>query len=1197
MAAVIEISIGGTPVFAIAFHKVRLPFLFGLFSLVLTFNLSVSAGAQVSTGTVSGAITDSSQAALPGALVKITNLDTNQTFVSTTNGQGFYSFPGLQPAHYRVEATLPHFDRSQTTFALAVAQLAQVDLQLRVGSESTVVTVNADQAVALQTEESGNGTVISQTELQEFPIDGGNSFSLAALVPGVQPGGGFGIALSTDRGAVQTAGNANFTTNGGTAGSNEILIDGVPVTVCCQGQPALTPVPDIVSEFKVQTSVSQAQYGRSSGGVLNFVTKSGTSNIHGTLYEYFKNDKLNAANYFVKAVGTPPINGRTDYRLPLRYNQFGGSIGGPVVVPHLYDGHKRTFFFGAFSGTQVRSTNPTIGTVPTTLMRSGNFSEGYAAYGAEIYDPGTYSTTTKARSAFANHTIPASQINSVARNLLNYYPLPNIPGAGAAALTNNFQRLQNIQRSDWQYNGRLDHQFTDNSRTFVRGTLSKNSDLNPDLFNKLDGPNATNQVLQANVATLDHIWVLNSNNVLNFQYGFAYQSNRQTLQSFNIDPSTLGFAQTFIAQQQKAGVPRQVITGYTNIGAVGNTDLVHYTHVGGVSLTSQRGPHSLILGVDARLILENSGSLDSPMGTFSYTGSFTNKTPNTTIPGAQSQFLSLASYMLGYPTSGSIVQNARFSYRQRYVGLYLQDNWRASPKLTVNLGVRYDIETGPYENHNKIATISSTLPTSLGVVNGNAVTGGLAFGGINGNPRAAWATNFAQFSPRLGVNYRFQPSSVFSAAYGIMYLPVSQRIYSVGNPGSTAQTTYTATTDSIHPANSLTNPFPSGVVALPTPEQAATAALGSAIAGPVYDNRSAYIQQWNAGIQQLLTAKTTFQVNYAGSHGVKLSANLAPNDLDPKYFGAVGDTAAVTALQKTVTNPFYGKIPANSGTLGAATIQTYRLLLAFPQFTTVSQNHVNIGSGTYNSLQTSLRYASSHGTVFSMGYTWSKALGDVGNLTTGFLDTGTQTYQNSYARSNERSYSPTDAPHRVVVSVVGKLPFGHGQMLLRNLRPWQEVFLGGWTGTSIVTFQSGLPLGLTETGQASFSGSRPSFVEGQSPLTEGSTKSRLGGSFANKNYFNSSAFRVTRAFELGNVPRYCGSCRAPGSQNVDVSLNKRFQVMRRGTDLQIRIDAFNLLNRAQFGRPNTIFGTAAFGTITSQANNPRTLQLGAKLFY
>lgn len=1151
----------------------------------------VHLAAQVSTGTINGKVTDPNGRVVRGAQIALTNVATGQVQNRRTNPDGVYTFPGLQPSTYRVTATAPGFDKTQTTFALGVAQIAQVDLALQLGTESVTVTVDANLAVALETEDSGVSTIISQQQLQELPIDGGNTFALAALVPGITPGGGFGISLSTDRGAVQTAGNANFSTNGGVSGSNEILLDGVPMTVCCQGQPALTPVPDIVSQFKVQTSVSQAQYGRSSGGVLNFVTNSGTSHLHGTVYEYFKNDFLNAANYFVKAVGAPPIIGRPDYRLPLRYNQFGGSIGGPVVFP-FYNGRKKTFFFGAFSDTQAHITNQSIGTVPTVAMKNGDFTQAFTTYGAEIYDPSTYNTTTKARSAFPNHTI--THIDPVAKNLLAYFPDPNIPGG---SLINNFQRLQTVQRIDRQYNIRLDHEFSPKHHTFARGTLSQNSDINPDLFNQLTGPNATSQFLQGNVVTVDHVWVINSNNLLNLQYGLAYQSNHQILQSFNIDPAPIGFSQDFINVQQKPGIPRQLITAYTALGALGNNDLVHYTHAGGVTLTSQLRKHTLITGIDARLILENEGNLDAPMGTFSYTGTFTYKTPNATIPSAQSQFLSLASFELGYPASGDVILNARFSYRQRYAGLFVQDNWRIASRLTLNLGVRYDLETGPYESHNKVATIDPTLTTGLPAVNGNPVLGGLAFAGLAGHPRATWGTNFAEVGPRAGLNYRFTEKSTFNAAYGIMYLPVSQRVYSVGNPGSTSQTNYVATIDSIHPSYSIANPFPSGIVPLPTPTDAATSSLGSAIAGPVYDSRSSYVQQWNFGVQQLLKPTLSLRITYAGSHGVKLPANLNANDLDPKYFGAIGDTAAVTALQKLVPNPFFNIIPASAGTLGKSTVQAAQLLRAFPQYTTVAENHVNIGSSTYHALQTDLRWQAKRGSLLGVAYTWSKSLDDVGNLTTGFLDTGTQVYQNTYARAGERSYSPTDAPHRLVISAVGKLPIGHGQYLLNHLPGWADAIIGGWAGTTIFTYQSGLALGLTETGQASFSGTRPNLVPGQPLLTSGPVQSRLGGNFTSTGYLNPAAFRVNRSFELGDVPRYCGNCRAPGIITTNASINKRFHLTPKHLDLQLRLDAFNVLNHTQFGRPNTQFGAAAFGSITATSIGPRLLQLGAKVYF
>lgn len=1175
---------------------------FALF-LSIVFALSAAAKAQVANGSITGILTDTTGAVVPSARVTLTKTDTGLTIQAQSNGDGIYTFSSLQTGPYRIQVILPGFKKAETTLQLTVGQTAQIDLTLQIGSSDETVNIEAAGMADLEVNDATISYTVGARQVSDLPLNGRNPYGLAALSPGITPGGSFGQGVSTARGAVVAAATNNFESNGGIGGSNEILVDGVPVTVCCQGQPALTPSVEVVDQFKVITSVPSAQFGRSSGGILNIVTKTGTNSLHGSVYEFFRNDKLDAANYFTKRTGTYPIPTRRDYRLPHRFNQYGFFVNGPVWLPKVYDGRSKTFFTFGWEATRNTTNQFLTTTVPTTLMRQGIFTEAPNA----IYDP--YSTTGSTRKPLAAACTGGScyaagryvsNINPTAQKLLAFYPNPTTSGT-----SNNYSYANTYLDKEDQFNFRVDHNFSASQRIFVRGSRDVNNHHENDLFNQPDGPNGINQQLRGYLFALGHTWTISPTLLLQTNYGFAYQKNFQIPQNYTgYIASDYGYSQALNSQQQLPGLPFVTITGYSNLGYASNTNRwEHYTHFRESTAVWQRSKHTLTFGYDGRLVLEHQQSAGNGPGTIAFDSTLTNG-PNVSaaVPSGQDQFNALAAFMMGTFTTATVQRQTTIAFDQFYNAMYLQDDWRATPTLTVNLGLRYEIEMGMRERHNQWADFDLDVPNPLSTPT-LSFTGGARYLGVNGFPNRTWKTYYDKFAPRFGLAYQVMPKTVVRAGYGILYLPTSQRIYSAGTLGY-SQTTSTSFAATNIPTTTMTNPFPTGVVLPAGPAAGVQAGTGTSASGLLYRNPVAYYQQWNFGVEQQLANGVVAHLNYVGSHGVHLPLNIRPNDLRDPYWGAPGDASQVAYLQASVPNPLYGQ--ATTGPLASPTVARSQLVALYPQYVsntgmannslTISQD--NIGSAEFNAAQAFITIQRSKNLSATLSYTFSKLLGNVSALTTGFLNAnGTPSIQNSYhIRDYEWSVLATDIPHRFVANANYTLPFGRGQRFAGNLNPWLNQVVGGWKLNTIVSVQSGYALGITQSGGQAFSGSRPSFVQGVQPLTPGDTHHRLGGAGQTQAHLNPSAFRLAQAFELGNVPRSSGGMRGPLSFQDDLSAIKDFPI-HETVALQFRLEAFNLLNKVQFGLPNTIFGSTTFGAITSQYNLPRNVQAALKVTF
>lgn len=1161
----------------------------GRFALLIALICGVALG-QTTTGSVEGRITDPNGGAVANASLTLTDTATNQSLNVTSDSNGDYAFATVKPGHYRLTVTSTGFKTFGREFPLEVAQQARVDVPLVIGDVSEKVEVS-ERAILLEAETSSLGQVIGNRQVVDLPLNGRNPFALAALTPGVTGLGSFGIGLARGRGAVIAAGSNNFQADGGLTGNNEILLDGVPITVCCQGQPALIPSIDVVQEFRTQTNTSEAEFGRTSGGILNIITKAGGNALHGTAYEFLRNEKLDANGFFSNRAGRPPLPGRTDLRPPLRYNQLGFSVSGPVVIPKVYNGKDKTFFSGGFERVFLRKSGFALYSVPTLAMRNGDLS----ASPVQIFDPASTvpnpaSAGQYTRTAFNNKQIPISRISPVALNILKLYPTPTTSG-----ITDNFSAVASQRDDNRQGNVRLDQYFSERYRTFARFSLEDNDHSEPNYWNSVATPGDFSQTITAKTLVWDNSYTFSPNFIAELRYGFSWQTNNRQPFSAGTDLLGLGFSPAYVSRLQAEYLPALSISGFDGPSENANQAWSHYSHVLAANVTLIHNKHAIKAGWDGRMLIDQNHSVTVPSGEFSFGTEYTNgPNPYSAVASGGVPYLSFASFLLGNPDGGDMYFTDATSLRNYYNAFYVQDDWKVTPRLTLNLGLRWDVETGITERYNRIAWLDPNATNPLAQQTNLNLKGSIQFACQNNNPCQRWETSGKNPGPRIGFAYQLTHSTVLRGGYGVYYLPTTQRVFVSANPGFLVQNSVVGSLDGVNPISTLANPFPLGLTPLSGSSQGVLTGVGTSISGNTYNTPMSYVQQWNFNIQQQLPWNLIMDVAYAGNHGLRLPLTLNLNTLNPSYYGTVGSLSAVAALRAQVANPFAGII--KTGALSTAKVQQAQLLLPYPEYTGFTANVLPWGQNVYHSLQASLQKPFGNGLTVTAAYTFSKNIGDVNNLTTGFLDTGNPNYQDPYNLRLERSVLASDITHVFVTSAVYALPFGHGKHFLSSLPHYADAILGGWQVNGLMTARSGLPLSLGVTGAAPYAGIRPNIVSGQALQTSGGIESRLGGLSSSQGYLNPAAFSLPSSFQFGNAPRIFSNLRAPGQLNLDFSVFKSFPIKERAT-LQIRGEAFNLTNTVQFGAPGTAVGTQNFGVISSQANQPRNVQVAAKFIF
>ena len=1141
------------------------------------FWIAPYAAAQTVAGQISGLVTDPSGSAIAGASVVVTDIERNVNFRTESNERGFFVVTPLPPGRYRLRAEKQGF-RAYNVESLPIAtqQKAEVNIALQLGAVSESVTVTGGAQLVETTTATLSG-VVENKRIIDLPLNGRNVYSLAWATAGVFP-------------QRPANGNANegfhsigiFTVNGGRDSSNAIMMDGVPVTMNSNtaNMNANSAVPSVegVEEFRIQTNSYSAEYGRSGGGVLTIATKSGTNDWHGSLFEFMRNSKLDANNWFANASGQKLA--------VFQRNEFGASSGGPLSIPKLYNGKNRSFFFVVYEGRRQRSASTRFFTLPTDEQMNGDFSKTLTAAGQlrNIYDP--FSTTPDParpgqflRTVFPGNRVPVSRFDPVAANVLKFYgPKPNLAGQTNTGQNNFFfqgKAPTDVNRGT----GKFDHNFNESQRIFFRYTMFQNENSQPELWagpGCPDGGCYSNYERQQNAA-LDYSWTLTPTTLVNLRYGFARSILDRGSWHKGFRPTTLGLPSYTETGADLLAFPEFSVEEMTMPGLLHHWNFrsANQSHTFVGTLSNVKGSHSLKYGSEVRLNLIN--HMQAPWSlNFTFNRGMT-QGPDPRVVSANGGF-GFASFLLGAGAGGSEVHGIRPALESKSYGFYIQDDWKVNRKLTINLGLRWDFETGLTERHNRYAVFDPAVQSPLSQRTGLNLLGGWTFPLEGGRGRNLRSIEWGKIAPRIGLAYQVRPGLVIRTGGGIFYTMATYGANNYGTAPFRATTPWVPTIDGVTPTDLLRNPFPNGVLQPEGPKNGLMAALGQGVGSPVPNTMTTpYNSQWNFSIAQDLGSTTVLELAYAGNKGTKLPLGWQMDQLPSSL------VRPDAGLLDVVPNPFFGIIPV--GPLSTRTVQRGELLTPFPHLPGVSYAGTSWGNSNFHSLQATFKKRFSGGGTVVVAYTWSKLLADGGDNAwdaAGFRDFN--------CRACDKSVSPYHYPHRVVTTATYELPFGKGKKFGSTWKGFTNAVLGQWQVNGIVTLSSGQPLQMLTTGNTSFS-----FGGGQRPDSTGKD-ARLDTPTLDR-WFDTAAFRLPAQYTFGNVGRMHPNLRADFVEMLDLSVFKRFNVFSERVGLEFRAESFNAFNHPVFAAPNTTVGNAQFGRVTGMANAPRQTQLALKLLW
>jgi hypothetical protein len=1122
------------------------PMAIGLFIL----NALVCWG-QSEQAAITGVVTDQSGAAAPGAKVSAINANTQVAATTETNTQGNYKIPYLLPGTYIVTAEKAGFSQARVTnIALPVGLTATINVTLRAGEVHTEVTVAANSEL-LDLQSAALGYGVSTQQIIELPT-GRNPYNTVGLSPGVMGNSSAG----TGTGAI---------ISGGRASTSGVLFDGQETRNNSTGGNSYTPPMETVGELKVLTNNFSAEYGRSTGGIVTAAGRTGTNNLHGSIYEYVKNTDFNANGW---------TNNRNGLKInPVHHNEFGFALAGPVALPRVYNGHNKTFFFFNWETQIDHSPANYTGTVPTAQQRAGDFSQTKTSNGAliQIFDPATTvpdpaNPGNYARAVFANNQIPASRVNPLTANLLQYYPQPTLPG-----ITNNYASA--VTRIDnWnKYFGRVDQNFGDKNKLFVRYGGQFEPVTYPQInvawpnYGTNAGPGSFTQNEYSGV--ISDTETFSSTLVGEFRVGYTRSIRKQNPGTFDL--TTLGLPPYLKSAELAQLFPEIDVTDFTGLGpqrASLNTDSEN-TPEGQGQLTWIHGNHSFKTGFDYLFPIFNTLRPDYPSGDFSFSRAFT-QGPNPAVASTTSGY-GLATLLLGAPTGGQFTVGPSLASSQKSYNWYLQNDWKVSRSLTVNLGIRWEYQTPWTERYNHLAYFDANATDPI-----TGRQGLLSF--VNSSNRYPSIPQRTNFAPRIGLAYNFAKTSVFRAGYGWFYAPSSGGIG--GSPGDLGSGSEAATSvflgqppaaPNTPPVGaSLSNPFVTGLISYPN------TLIGSGI-GAIFPNwQTPKNQMWNASIQKTIGSNLLVEAAYIGTRGEHLWANINADAVNPSY-ASLG--AQLNAL---VPNPFYGKILV--GSLSAQTVRQSALLSPYPQYTGINQIRGSVGDSIYHALTLRAERRMVQGVMFQASYTKGKL---IDNTPERFSAASGSAIINPYNLAASRSISDNDISQRFVANFIYQLPFGHGKKWLSQ--GVSSYILGNWEVSGILTLQTGTPVVIQPACNTQLPGIGCYALRLHDPnLTSGQS--------ANK-WFDTTAFASTPLYSLGTDSRTEPNLRNPGLQNLDALLS-RSQPIGERMQIQLRAEFYNSLNHTNLSAPQTLVTAANFGQITA-AGNARSTQLGLRLSF
>jgi hypothetical protein len=1171
----------------------------------------VATSAQEARGTINGKVVDANKSVLAGAIVKVTNVAMGTTFTLKTNEDGFYQAPYLLPGTYQVTAEATGFKRFvRDGIVLRVNDNIQIDVQLEVGAMDQTITVSADVPL-LDTSSGSMGSVVDSRRVAELPITHGEPFKLIGLAGGVS----FTRDPKLDR-PFEPTHIVGYSINGTAANRSDITIDGVPSTSTANAGEVIAsfvPPQDLIQEFKVQTATFDAAFGNTEGGVTNLSIKSGTNSFHGTLAYSKMPGPLFANDYFGNANNVP---------LPeFNYTRWGGTLGGPVLIPKLYNGKNKTFFMYGIEGIpEARPRNNGTPTIPSQAMRNGDFSELLAANAAyQLYNP--FSARADGarirRDAFRCDSagnplglipgtkvqdqtqgvicnkIPAALFNPIAMNFVtNFLPTPT--STGAADGTGNFAQPGLTENIKYLSNTiRIDHVISEKHRIFGRASwYNRDSD-----YNNYYGNAATGEafIFKSRQGALDHVWLVSPTIVINSRYGYNrfIRGTNSNPDNRGFDLTSLGFPASYanLIPNDTVRFPRFEINSYQGTGVGGElrpTD----THAIISTVNQSVGAHSFKYGVEFRSYRETDRFFgNNQTGQFNFDSAWTRQLDNSTVPSNLG--FSFASFLMGLPTSASISQPADYAEQSTTTGIFFQDDWKFNSRLTINLGLRYEVEGALTDRYNRsvsgfdfsaIQPIEAAArakyaanPTPEVPVAQFNVRGGLLFPGVNGTGRGLYETPKKNFMPRFGFAYKINEKTVMRGGYGIFFGFLGQRRGDVNQIGFSTNTAMNVTTNNGITFNeTLSNPFQGGLSVARGAADGAQTFLGQSISFFNPNPLSPYNQRFELSFQRELPGGWVAELAYVGNRGTHIETGRNLNATPQQYLSTTGtrDKATDDYLNANVPNPFAGLMPANATSdLRGTTTKRFRLLRPFPQFDAVSTT-TNEGYSWYHSLQAGMNKRFSKGYTLGLNYTFSK-----------FME-ATQ-FLNADDPLPHEIISASDRPHRLSASGIFELPFGKGRAFFGNTDKVTSRIISGWQISSVYQYQSGVPL---EFGNIFFNGDfRDIALSGDQQTLQ--------------RWFNTNAGFVTPSGSqpVSNVrtfPFRLPFVRSDSINNIDFSLQKKTEILE-NKNIEFRADLLNAFNHVLFPGPNMNVTQNTFGQITAsqQANYARRVQLTLKFVF
>jgi hypothetical protein len=1152
---------------------------------------------QAITATISGVILDASGLPVSGAKLSLINPDRAISRTAKTEGDGLYTFTLLPSAVYTLEVEAPGFKRyKQEGITLVPGQTAQQNISLVVGvlTESIEIT---SQAPLMNADNANISSDISGRQVAELPLNLRNVIGLAVLNSSVsnaaelQVVGAPGISGSADQ-------DVSFLNFGGTFfNTAEYLYDGAWDTRLDWGGVIYVPSVDSVEQFKIQTNAFTAQYGFSSGNVINVVSKSGSNAFHGDAYEFYRNSDVEARYFFNN--GKQPAFHR---------NQFGATLGGPIRKD-------KTFFFGYYEGLRSATPATFVGTMPTADERAGNFSAllgaptgqvdalGRPILAGAIYnpfstrqiaagqvDPKTGLTATSSgyiRDPFSGNIIPANLMDSIASSIAagSYWPNPT-----NGNLINNFTSAASAAAQSNEYSIRIDQNFSDNDRVNVRWSQKFESKINSPTYygaSNEGGPGvvAPNNRYSVNVG-YNHVFSPTLDMSLNF--GVNRHVEQSVTQSFGFKSSTLGLP-TFI-DGIAPSFPEIQPQSYSPLGAQAGLDnyIVPQTiYTTSLDFTKAKGKHTLAFGfmdVWARI---DGGHYANTVLQFQTT-STAGPDPQQATPNTGNGF---ASFLLGVGSGNDQTGYNQFPATSKHLlGWYLQDDWKVTRKLTLNLGLRYEVQTAPTERQNAQEYFDFNAVNPISTQLAFKVPGMLVFN--TPSNRGVYNTSLTNFAPRIGAAYQLRDKLVFRGGYGIFFVP---NYYGQGpNIGYSQSTPWVTTLNSgLNPSSTLSgnaalglpSAFPNGQVPVTGNSLGGLTDVGFGI-NPVTDpvRSSPYVQQYMAGLQYSFTNNDLLDVSYVGNHGVHVLAQYLEWDEMP-----ASDLALGNQLNQMVPNPFYGAITSSGCGLNNPTIQQGQLLRRFPEYCSVTEAQPAAAGSNYNALQVTYTHRYHSGLDLNFSYTYSKFIDDAQGASGWAFPGSGSSVRNSYDLAAERSVDASDLTHSLVINYNYELPFGKGKQFGKDWSKPMNAVLGGWQWSGIFTAHTGLPISINpaqnNTGGFGFN-QRPNIVPGVNPVPANQSIN---------NWINPAAFAQPAAFTFGDSARFLSNLRAPGYVNWDMGIQKSWQFTETKR-FQFRFEMYNALNHPNFFVPDSNLGDSNFGTITS-AYPARSLQFAGKFYW